>query len=99
MPTIALKSAAQKLSPVFGLLGVSFIVMKLAHVGDVADWSWWWVTAPFWGGPALLLAFVFLVFWGAFVGLGIQELFKKLTPNRKAKKEVKALRKLNRGTW
>lgn len=35
-----------------GLLGVAFIVLKLTgHI----DWSWWWVTAPLWGGFALLL--------------------------------------------
>jgi hypothetical protein len=25
-----------------------FLVMKLAKIGDVANWSWWWVTAPLW---------------------------------------------------
>jgi phosphoglycerol transferase MdoB-like AlkP superfamily enzyme len=38
---------------VLGLLGVAFIVLKLTHV---ITWSWWWVTAPFWGGLALALA-------------------------------------------
>ena len=37
---------------VAGLLGVAFVVMKLC---GVIDWSWWWVTAPFWAGIALLL--------------------------------------------
>lgn len=35
-----------------GLLGVLFVALKLT---DVIDWSWWWVTAPFWGLPAVLL--------------------------------------------
>ena len=26
-------------------LGIMFIVLKLCHV---INWSWWWVTAPFW---------------------------------------------------
>lgn len=30
---------------VCGLLGVAFIVLKLCKV---INWSWWWVTAPFW---------------------------------------------------
>ncbi|WP_218032425.1 hypothetical protein [Paenibacillus humicus] len=34
-----------------GLLGVVFITLKLT---GVIDWSWWWVTLPFWGGPAIL---------------------------------------------
>lgn len=37
---------------VLGLLGVSFVVLKL--IGYI-DWSWWWVTLPFWGGIALSL--------------------------------------------
>lgn len=37
---------------VLGLLGVAFVVLKLV---GVIDWSWWWVTAPFWGGFALVL--------------------------------------------
>lgn len=40
---------------VLGLLGVAFVVLKLTgHI----TWSWWWVTMPFWGGLALLFAFV-----------------------------------------
>lgn len=37
---------------VLGLLGVAFVVLKLT---GVIDWSWWWVTAPFWGGFVLVL--------------------------------------------
>lgn len=40
---------------VVGLLGVAFVVLKLC---GVIDWSWWWVTAPFWGGFALVAAIV-----------------------------------------
>lgn len=36
----------------FGLLGIVFIVLKLT---GYINWSWWWVTAPLWGGFALLL--------------------------------------------
>jgi len=34
------------------LLGVAFIVLKLCKV---INWSWWWVTAPFWGGLAIIV--------------------------------------------
>lgn len=34
-----------------GLLFITFLVLKLTNV---IDWSWWWVTAPLWGGFALL---------------------------------------------
>ena len=36
-----------------GLLGVVFVTLKLC---GVIDWSWWWVTLPFWGSLALVLA-------------------------------------------
>ena len=45
---------------VLGLLGVAFVVLKLTHV---INWSWWWVTAPFWGGAALAIV-VFVVILG-----------------------------------
>lgn len=28
-----------------GLLGIAFVVLKLT---GYIDWSWWWVTSPFW---------------------------------------------------
>ena len=37
---------------VFGLLGVAFVVLKLT---GYIDWSWWYVTLPFWGGAAFVL--------------------------------------------
>jgi phosphoglycerol transferase MdoB-like AlkP superfamily enzyme len=43
---------------VCGLLGVAFIVLKLCKV---INWSWWWVTGPFWipiGISVLLIVLV-----------------------------------------
>lgn len=46
---------------VFGLLGVLFVGLKLT---GYIDWSWWWVTLPFWGGLVLLfLIGIVAVFW------------------------------------
>jgi hypothetical protein len=42
------------------ILFVVFLVMKLAKIGDVANWSWWWVTAPLWI-PVLLELAVFSI--------------------------------------
>jgi hypothetical protein len=36
-----------------GLLGVLFVGLKLT---GFINWSWWWVTAPFWGGLAFAVA-------------------------------------------
>jgi hypothetical protein len=44
-----------------GLLFLVFLTLKLAEVGPVATWSWWWVTAPLWGSLALIVAIVMTV--------------------------------------
>lgn len=42
---------------VVGLLGVAFVVLKLTgHI----DWSWWWVTAPFWM-PLMVVVVAFAI--------------------------------------
>jgi len=43
---------------VFGLLGVLFVGLKL---GGIISWSWWWVTAPFWGGFVLAVVILFVL--------------------------------------
>lgn len=47
---------------VVGLLGVVFVVLKLC---GVIDWSWWWVTAPFWIGFAFFSAIALLALFVA----------------------------------
>lgn len=44
---------------VAGLLGVAFVVLKLT---GVINWSWWWVTLPFWGGGVIVLLVLFIAF-------------------------------------
>ncbi len=46
-----------------GVLGLIFITLKL--MGFI-DWSWWWVTAPLWGGAILaVVVFLGIVVWVA----------------------------------
>ena len=52
-------------------LGVAFVVLKLT---GLIDWSWWLVTLPFWGGFALTLAIMFILY-ALWVG---RELCKKI---------------------
>lgn len=52
---------------VFGLLGVIFVVLKLV---GVIDWSWWWVTLPFYG--PIILFIIFLSITGLMVCLNIR---------------------------
>ena len=44
-----------------------FLVLKLTGKTVVATWSWWWVTAPLWGGLAIVL--VILLIGLLFIGL------------------------------
>ena len=44
-----------------GLIEIVFLVLlvlKLAGIGAVAAWSWWWVTAPLWIGFLVWVAAV-----------------------------------------
>ena len=54
--------------PVLAILGLIFVTLKLAGIGVVATWSWWWVLSPFWIPVALVLG-IFLIA-GVLVGLG-----------------------------
>lgn len=40
------------------MLGILFVGLKLT---GYIDWSWWWVTAPFWGGFAILLVILMVI--------------------------------------
>jgi hypothetical protein len=54
-----------KSSPGVGLLGLIFIVflaLKLAGIGAVATWSWWWVTSPLWM-PLAVIFFILSIFF------------------------------------
>jgi hypothetical protein len=44
------------------ILFLIFLTLKLAEVGPVADWSWWWVTSPLWIPFALIGVIVSIVF-------------------------------------
>ena len=43
-----------------GLLGIAFIVLKLL---GVITWSWFWVTAPLWGGFVLAITLYTIAFF------------------------------------
>lgn len=60
-----------------GILGIAFVVLKLT---EFIDWSWWWVTAPFWVPilvPVVIPVFSFVI-WAIFIAipLGLVALFK-----------------------
>lgn len=40
------------------LIGIVFVILKIA---GAISWSWWWVTAPFWGMFALNIISVLII--------------------------------------
>ena len=42
------------------VLFIIFLTLKLAKVGVVANWSWWWVTSPLWLVPSIVIVSVLL---------------------------------------
>ena len=53
-----------------GILFLIFLTLKLANVGVVATWSWWWVFSPIWVPIALVVVLAAII--------GLIEIFKKL---------------------
>jgi len=41
-------------------LTLLFVGLKLAEIGIVAEWSWWLVTSPIWGGFIIIFVYSFL---------------------------------------
>lgn len=67
---------------VVGLLGVLFVTLKLT---GVIDWSWWWVTLPFWGGIALALTILFGGAVIAVIGISVVSLIERIQERKRAK--------------
>jgi len=44
-----------------------FIVLLLLKVFNVVTWSWWIITAPLWGPPAIVIGIIALVLAAAAV--------------------------------
>lgn len=53
--------------PLFGILGLIFVTLKLAEIGAVATWSWLWVLSPFWLPLAVVLSIAAVVLIGALI--------------------------------
>lgn len=43
-----------------GFFGLMFLIFMTLKLTKVIDWSWWWVTAPLWGGFALIVLIVII---------------------------------------
>lgn len=67
---------------VLGLLGIVFVVLKLC---GVISWSWWWVTAPFWGGLALMAVIIAVAGILVLVATGLQVVITRANKVREPK--------------
>lgn len=43
-------------SHVLTILFLIFLTLKLANIGLVATWSWWWVISPLWLPVVIIIA-------------------------------------------
>ena len=64
------------------LLGVVFVTLKLI---GIIDWSWWWVTAPFWGVIAILIGFALICFLLGAIFFVLEFVFGASTKKKKIK--------------
>jgi len=44
-----------------GFFGLMFLILMTLKLTNYIDWSWWWVTAPLWGGVAIILLIILIV--------------------------------------
>ena len=40
-------------------LWILFFVFLTLKLTETIDWSWWWITAPLWGGLVLVFVLIF----------------------------------------
>jgi len=50
-----------------GFLSLLFLLFLGLKLGNVIDWSWWWVFAPLWVPVALFVVFIGLAFLGVVI--------------------------------
>jgi hypothetical protein len=44
-----------------GFFGLMFLIFMTLKLTGYITWSWWWVTAPLWGGFVLIIAIILLL--------------------------------------
>jgi hypothetical protein len=44
-----------------GFFGLMFLIFMTLKLTGYITWSWWWVTAPLWGGFAVIITIILLV--------------------------------------
>jgi len=68
-----------------GMVFIVFLILKLAEIGQVATWSWWWVTAPLWMPAGLVIGIIGVVLCFALLGACIAALLGRKKCNRRGR--------------
>jgi hypothetical protein len=45
------------------ILFLIFLTLKLAGIGVVATWSWWWIFSPLWIPISIIGILVLIAYW------------------------------------
>jgi len=77
------------MSTIFILVFLIFLTLKLAAIGQVAEWSWWYVTAPIWSLPAVMGTIVGLTFVGSFLGGAYRKMNRFVEAERRKKEALR----------
>jgi hypothetical protein len=76
--------------PVLPILGIMLVYLKLTHV---IAWSWLWVTLPFWGFFAIVLAGLFIFGWGVILVAIVAGVFAGFKRRARLRPEEKWIRR------
>jgi hypothetical protein len=41
-----------------GFFGLMFLILMTLKLTNYIDWSWWWITAPLWGGFVIIIIII-----------------------------------------
>lgn len=52
---------------------IVLFILKVCKVGIVANWSWWIITLPLWGGVALYLLIILITMLIGFIAIILEK--------------------------
>lgn len=64
----------------FPILPIMFLIFMTLKLCEVITWSWWWVTAPLWGGFAIV--WVVVIVAAVFICLSPRKQAMKLSARK-----------------
>ncbi len=67
-----------------------FLILKLSEIGQVSNWSWWWVTSPLWIPVVFGIIIMIVVVIAAIVLGSISAVMDKTHSKRFARKVNKS---------